>query len=70
MAYKHNQWVPACGGTEHPFQAMSGHTLHYMWCPDTGEHAYYDMSADLMLSDRDAHMHMWGEVDNEENIGI
>ena len=67
MTYRHQHWVPACGGTEQPFKAMSGHHLHYMWCPATGEHAYYDMSSDLFLSDRDAHLHMWGEVDYEEH---
>jgi hypothetical protein len=67
MTYKHQHWVPACGGTEQPFKAMSGHELHYMWCPSTGEHAYYDMSSDLFLSDRDAHLHMWGVVDYEEH---
>ena len=70
MTYKHQRWVPACGGTEQPFKAMSGHELHYMWCPSTGEHAYYNMSADLFLSDRDAHIHMWGEVDNEESLCV
>jgi hypothetical protein len=43
MQNNHHQWQPACDGGEKPFKAMSGHTLIYMWCPATGEHAYYDM---------------------------
>ena len=67
MTHRHQHWVPACGGTEQPFKAMSGHELHYMWCPSTGEHAYYDMSSDLFLSDWDALLHLWGVVDYEEH---
>ena len=64
---EYRRWAIACGGQEKPFKAMSGHTLLYMWCATTGEHAYYDMTSDMFLEDRDAHTHMWGEVDNEEN---
>lgn len=46
-------WTPACGGTEKPF-IVKGRTLLYMWNRLTGEHAYYDVSADLFLSDADA----------------
>jgi hypothetical protein len=66
MQNNHHQWQPACDGGEKPFKAMSGHTLIYMWCPATGEHAYYDMSSDLFLNNREAHIHMWGDVDSEE----
>jgi hypothetical protein len=47
-------WVPACGGTETPFRARSGRVLLYMWNRVTGEHAYYDVHADLFLSNDEA----------------
>ncbi len=47
MDTEHHTWVPACGGTERPFQNKIGHTMLYMWCPATGEHMYYDSTDDI-----------------------
>lgn len=47
-------WVPACGGTETAFKTRTGRTLIYMWCPSTGEHAYYDIGADVFLTNEEA----------------
>ena len=47
-------WVPACGGTETPFVTRTGKTLLYMWNSMTGEHAYYDVRADVFLSSDEA----------------
>lgn len=41
-------WVPACGGSEQPFQ-VQGRRVQYMWNTFTGEHAYYDLEADVFL---------------------
>ena len=51
----HHQWFPACGGTEVPFKTRSGKVLHYMWCPSTGQHAYYNCTDDVFLTDSEAH---------------
>jgi hypothetical protein len=50
MAINSDNWVPACGGTEVPFETRTGRTLLYMWNTTTGEHAYYDMRNDVFLS--------------------
>lgn len=49
-----DNWIPACGGTETPFTSRSGKRLLYMWNRATGQHAYYDMGADLFLTDSEA----------------
>lgn len=46
-------WVPACGGTEIP-TLVAGRHLLYMWNPMIRKHAYYDMRADLFLTDEEA----------------
>jgi hypothetical protein len=46
-------WVPACNGTEVPFETR-GRRLLYCWQPSTGRHAYLDLGTDLILSDADA----------------
>lgn len=51
-AHDATQWVPACGGTETPFTCL-GKMYHYMWNRRTGEHAYYDIRADLFVSVED-----------------
>lgn len=47
-------WIPACGGTELPFKSRSGRVLVYMWNTSTGEHAYYDVNADVFLDNEEA----------------
>lgn len=47
-------WQPACGGTETPFTARNGKTLHYMWNRCTGEHAYYNVTDDVFLTNEEA----------------
>lgn len=54
MTNKHHLWQPACGGTEVPFTTRTGRTLQYMWCPATGEHAYYDVERDVFLTNEQA----------------
>lgn len=51
---RHLRWQPACGGTEQPFKTRTGRTVQYLWCPATGEHAYYDVRADLFLTHEEA----------------
>lgn len=51
---RHEFWVPACGGSEIPFRTRCGRTLHYLWCPSTNTHAYYDCVKDLFLTDDEA----------------
>lgn len=48
------EWVPACGGTETPFTTRTGRRLLYMWNTTTGEHAYYDITNDVFLSNDEA----------------
>lgn len=48
-----DDWTPACGGTEEPFDCR-GRRLHYLWNRTTGEHAYYDVRRDIFLSDLEA----------------
>ena len=47
-------WMPACGGTETPFKSRSGDVLLYMWNEVSGEHAYYNVSTDLFLTNDEA----------------
>lgn len=42
-------WVPACGGSEVPFECK-GMLLLYMWNKISGEHAYYDVRGDVFLA--------------------
>jgi len=47
-------WIPACGGSEVPFNTRTGRRLLYCWQPTTGRHAYLDCGTDLILSDEEA----------------
>jgi hypothetical protein len=47
-------WIPACGGTETPTKYRSGKTLLYMWNAVTGQHAFYDVVADVFLTNEEA----------------
>ena len=47
-------WVPANGGSETPFISRSGKHLQYLWNMNTGEHAYIDCDADIILTDDEA----------------
>lgn len=47
-------WLPACGGTEVPFETRSGRRLLYCWQPSTGRHAYLDLGTDIILTDEEA----------------
>jgi len=47
-------WIPACGGTEVPFNTRSGRRLLYCWQPTTGRHAYLDCGTDIILTDEEA----------------
>ena len=49
-----NDWIPACGGSEVPFD-VGGRRLHYLWNRTTGEHAYYDLRNDIFLTNAEAH---------------
>ena len=49
-----DQWVPACGGTEVPFDTRTGRRLQYLWNPATGAHAYIDCRTDIILSNEEA----------------
>ncbi len=53
-AAEQGNWVPACGGTEKPFNTRTGRRLLYCWQPSTGRHAYLDLSTDYFLSDEEA----------------
>lgn len=57
----HHQWIAACGGTEVPFTTRTGHRLHYMFCPATGEHAYYDCTNDIFVT---------GDHDSMVQVGL
>lgn len=50
-----DQWVPACGGQETPFQTRTGRRLLYCWNPSIGAHAYLDVDTDRILSSFEAH---------------
>lgn len=47
-------WVPACGGYETPFVSRSGKTLLYVFNHAQGKHAYYDVRADIILTNEEA----------------
>lgn len=49
-----DRWVPACGGTEEPFNTRSGRRLLYCWNPCRSAHAYLDVGTDIILSDAEA----------------
>lgn len=43
-----DNWVPACGGTEVP-SVYGGKRYLYVYNPKHNKHAWYDMSADLII---------------------
>lgn len=47
-------WIPACGGTEVPFETRGGFRLLYCYQPSTGRHAYLNCQTDMILSDEEA----------------
>lgn len=47
-------WIPACGGTEVPFNTRTGRRLLYCFQPSTGKHAYLDLGTDIFLTDEEA----------------
>jgi hypothetical protein len=49
-----DQWIPACGGTEVPFNTRTGRRIQYLWNPATGQHAYIDCHTDIILSNEEA----------------
>jgi hypothetical protein len=49
-----DHWIPACGGTEMPFETRTGRVLQYLWNPGTGEHAYIDVRTDIILTNEEA----------------
>jgi hypothetical protein len=49
-----DNWLPACGGTEVPFDTRSGRRLQYCYQPSTGKHAYLDCLTDIILTDEEA----------------
>lgn len=53
-AAEQGNWVPACGGTEVPFNTRTGRRLLYCWQPSTGRHAYLDLATDYFLTDEEA----------------
>lgn len=42
-----DRWVPACGGTELPFE-MHGKRFLYVYNHATGENGYLDMGQDIV----------------------
>jgi len=54
MIEDHDNWVPACAGTEKPTLYRSGHILLYVWNQATGRHAWLDTASDLILDDDEA----------------
>lgn len=51
--YQAGSWVPACGGAEVPF-VRNGKRYLYCWHTLTGQHAYLDLDADIVLTDEEA----------------
>ncbi len=49
IARRANQFVAANGGKELPYETRGGMLVQYVFNPATGEHAYYDVRADLIL---------------------
>ncbi len=49
MTINKDRWVPACSGTEKPFNVGNYH-LCYMWNQVTGEHAYLNLATDIFLT--------------------
>lgn len=54
-------WVPACNGTEVPFTTRFGFRLLYCWQPSTGRHAYLNCDTDIIMSNEDANIAIWGD---------
>ena len=48
VARNADQWVPACGGKEMPFE-INGRRFQDLYNPKLGEHAYYSIDDDLIL---------------------
>ena len=61
VATNADRWVPACGGTEVPCLTRSGARLLYCYNPAQRKHAYLNMSTDMIISDEEANMLMWGK---------
>ena len=61
-----DNWQPANGRTETPFKARSGATLQYMHNEaKPGEHAYYHVGEDRILTNDEADEHMRPSVKQE-----
>jgi hypothetical protein len=55
-----DDWFPASGGSEEPFTTRMRRRLLYVWQPSTGRHAYLDMDRDVILSDEEVSIAIWG----------
>lgn len=60
VAAQADLWVPACGGTEQPCLTRSGARLLYCFNPGQRRHAYLNLSTDIIVSDEEANMLIWG----------
>lgn len=47
-------WVVASNGKEEVFTTRTNRRLLYCWQPLTGNHAYLDVDADIILTDEEA----------------
>ena len=54
VALRVDNWLPACNGTETPFETRTRRKLLYCWNPATGKHGYIDCGTDMLLSDEEA----------------
>ncbi|NIU01629.1 MAG: hypothetical protein GWN01_12155 [Nitrosopumilaceae archaeon] len=57
-------WIPACGGTEKPFQ-YEGKQYLYMWNSKSGTHAYYCITDDVFLGNRE-----WELLMNQNKLKV
>ncbi len=54
MDRKADQYIPACGGLETPFETRTGRRLLYCYNPQLHNHAYLDVASDIILSNEEA----------------
>lgn len=45
-----DEWIPANGGHEEPFNTRTGRRVLYVWNPLTGQHAHLDLGTDMILT--------------------
>ena len=53
LACRRDTWIPACGGHEKPLHYRNGVVALYVFNPRTGQHAYLNVSTDMIMTEEE-----------------